>query len=156
MWTRLTGTSRFGKCLGVILRHTTHSQGKANRSESYLRQFQTSGDVRIPYISYRRTKTWSETLFRILAWFWWKMVNKEVDQFLRVFKHLQWVNSCAHESHQLLYKIESDTSFAVVLIDFWGPGGILDQYWSCKILTWLDYIKGFGIWSASGMKDITL
>ena len=95
------------------------------------------------------------TLFRILARFWWPMVNKEVYQFIRSCAHFQLINSCSHEAQQLLQTIESDTSFDVVFLDFWVPGGITDQDGSRKTLTCLDCMTGFWISAATGMKNIT-
>ena len=43
----------------------------------------------------------------------------------------------------------------MVLIDFWEPGDISDQYGSRNILTCLDCMTGFGLGVASGMKEIT-
>ena len=45
------------------------------------------------------------TLLRILARFWWPMVNKEIDQFIKAFSHCQLLNSCSHEAYQTLHTI---------------------------------------------------
>ena len=74
-------------------------------------------------------------LFRILARFWWPMVNTEVAQFIRACAYFQFVNSCYHKAHQLLQTIESDTPFDVVFLEFWEPGDISYQYGSSKTLT---------------------
>ena len=92
------------------------------------------------------------TLFRVLAQFWWPMVNNEVSKFIRACAHFQLVNACSHEAQQLLQMIDSDTPFDVVFIDFWKPGYILDQNGSLKILTFLDCMKGFGLAAATGTK----
>ena len=55
----------------------------------------------------------------------------------------------------MIHKIDSDTPFDVVFLDFWEPGGILYRYGYCKIQTYLDCMTVFGIGSASGMKEIT-
>ena len=83
------------------------------------------------------------------------LVNKEVAQFIRAFSHCQLVNSFYHEAQQLLQTIESDTPFVLVFLDFWGPGDTLYQDGSCKILTCLDCIIGFGVEAATVMKKIT-
>ena len=51
--------------------------------------------------------------------------------------------------------IESDTSFDVLFIDFWEPGGIPDRDGYCKILKCLDCMTGFGLGAAIGLKEIT-
>ena len=61
-------------------------------------------------------------LFRILAHFWWLMVNKEVAQFIRACTYFQLVNSCSHEAQQLLLTVESDTPFYVVFMEFGNQG----------------------------------
>ena len=65
------------------------------------------------------------------------------------------VNSCSHKEQQLLQTIKSDTAFDVVFLDFWEPGDIPDQDISRKILTSLDFMTGFGLAEATGMKYIT-
>ena len=95
------------------------------------------------------------TLCRILSRFLGPMVNKEVVQFIRAYTHCQFVNSCSHEAHQLLRNIESDTPFDVVFLDFWEPGDIPDRDRSRKILTCLDCMRGFGLGSAIGLREIT-
>ena len=57
-------------------------------------------------------------LFRILEQFWWTMVNKEVVQFIRAGEYFQLVNSCSNEAQQFLQKIDSDTPFDMVFLDF--------------------------------------
>ena len=64
-------------------------------------------------------------------------------------------NSCSHETQQLLQTIESNNPFDVVFIDFWEPGDIPDRYVSCKILTCLDCMKGFGLGAETELKEIT-
>ena len=96
-----------------------------------------------------------KTLFRIMAQFWWPMVNKEVDQFIRACAHCQLINSCSHKAQQLLPRIELDTSFDMVFLDFWEPGDIPDQDGYHKILTCLYCMTVFGIAAATGMKYIT-
>ena len=95
------------------------------------------------------------TLLITMAGFLCPMVNKEVVQFIRVYVHLQLVNSCSNEAHQMLHTIESDNPFDVAFIDFWEPGDIPDRYGYRKILTCLDRMKGFGIGASSVMKKIT-
>ena len=73
------------------------------------------------------------TLFRILARFWFPVVNKEVTHFIMACAHCQLVNSCSHEAQQLLQKIHSGTTFNVLFLDFWGPwrnprSGWISQY----------------------------
>ena len=96
------------------------------------------------------------TLFRILARFWWPMVKKEVDQFIRDCVHYQLVNSCSCEAKQLIQMIESDTPFDVVFLYSWETGDIQYWYGSCKILTCLYFMSVFGLGDATGMKKITL
>ena len=55
----------------------------------------------------------------------------------------------------MLQKIDSDTPFDVVFLNFWEPGDILDKYGSHKILTCLDCMTGFGIGADIGSKEIT-
>ena len=55
----------------------------------------------------------------------------------------------------MLHKIESDTPFDVVFLVFWGPGDIPDHDRSCKILTCLYCMIGFGIGEYIGLKEIT-
>ena len=57
-------------------------------------------------------------LLRILAHFWWTMVNKEVEQFIRACANFQLVNSCSNEAKQWIQTIESDTSFDMVFLEF--------------------------------------
>ena len=52
-------------------------------------------------------------------------------------------------------KIESDTPFDVAFINFWEPGDIPDRDGSCKILTYLDCMTGFGLGAAIGIDEIT-
>ena len=73
-------------------------------------------------------------------------------QFIGVCSHFQLVNSCSHDAQQLIQTIESDTPFGVVVLDFWGPEDIPDWYGSRKILSCLDFMTGFGIGAAIGMK----
>ena len=95
------------------------------------------------------------TLFRILARFWWPMVNKELAQFIRACVHCQLVNSCSHKSQKMLRTIESDTPFDVVFLNFWEIGDIPDRYGYLKILICLDSMTVFGLGAASGLKQIT-
>ena len=94
------------------------------------------------------------TLFRILAMFWWPMVNKEVAQFIRACAHFQLVYSLYHEAKQLLHAIESDAPFEVVLLEFWVPGYIPDCYGSRKIPTFLYCMTGFWLGLAIWLKEI--
>ena len=55
----------------------------------------------------------------------------------------------------MLQKIDSDTPFDVLFIDFWEPGEIPYQDESCKILTCLDCMTGFGLGAAIELKEIT-
>ena len=96
-----------------------------------------------------------KTLFRILALFWWPMVNREVAQFIRASANFLLENSCSHEANQLLQTIDSDNPFDVVFIDLWEPGDIPDWDGSLKILTCLDCMTGSGIGAATGLKEIT-
>ena len=95
------------------------------------------------------------TLFRVLAQFWWPMINKEVVQFIRAFAHCQLVNSFSHEAQQLLQTIDSDTPFDVVFLYFWEPGEIPYLDGSRRILKCLDFMTGFGLAAATGMKEVT-
>ena len=52
-------------------------------------------------------------LFMILAWFWWPIFNKEVAQFIRASAYVQLVNSCYHEAHHMIHRIDLDTQFDV-------------------------------------------
>ena len=72
------------------------------------------------------------------------MLNKEVDQFISARANGQFVNSCSNEAQQFLQTIESDTPFDVAFLDLWETGDIPDQDGSCKILTCLDCMTGFG------------
>ena len=87
-----------------------------------------------------------------MAWFWWSFVNKDVEQFIRAYENCQLVDSCSHESQQLLQTIESNTQFDMVFLDFWEPGVIPDWDKSRKILTCLGCMTGFGLVTAIGMK----
>ena len=40
-------------------------------------------------------------------------------------------------------------------MEFWEPGDVPDRYESCKILTCLYFMTGFGLAAAIGMKEIT-
>ena len=95
------------------------------------------------------------TLFRILAPFWWPVVNKEVAQFIISYAHCHLVNSCTHEAQQFLQTIESDTPQDVVFLEFWEPEDIPDWGGYQKILTCLYCMIGFGIGAATEMKKIT-
>ena len=55
----------------------------------------------------------------------------------------------------MLQTIDSDTPFDVVFLYFWETGD--NPYWdgSRKSLTCLDFITGFGIVAATGLKKIT-
>ena len=96
-----------------------------------------------------------ELFLRIMAWFWWPMVNKDLDQFIRACSHFQLVHLFSHKVKQLLQTIGSDTPFGVVFLDFWGPGGIPDRYGSRKILTCLGCMTGSGLRAATELKEIT-
>ena len=95
------------------------------------------------------------TLFSILAWFWWTMVNKEVSQFIRSCAHCQLVIPWYNEAQQFLQTIDSDIPFDVVFMYFWEPGDIPDQDGSRKILTCLDFMKIFRLGESIGLKEIT-
>ena len=56
----------------------------------------------------------------------------------------------------MLQKIESDTPFDVVFLDFWEPVDIPDRDGSRKILILLDCMTGLGIGAAIGPNKITL
>ena len=92
------------------------------------------------------------TLLRILAWFWWPMVNMEVAQFIRSCSHSQLVNSFSHEAQHFLQTIESDTPVDVVFLDFCETGDIPDCDGSYKILTLLDCMTIFGLGADTGLK----
>ena len=94
-------------------------------------------------------------LFRILARFWWPIINKEVARFIRACAHCQLVNLFSREAQQLLQTVELDTPFEVVFIDFWETWDI--PYWdgSHKILTCLYCMTGLGIGASIGLKGIT-
>ena len=62
-------------------------------------------------------------LFRILALFWWPIVNREVAQLISAFAHCQLVNSCFCEAQKMIPIIESDTPFDVIFIYFGGSRG---------------------------------
>ena len=85
------------------------------------------------------------TLFRILSWFWWPLVNKYLAMFMRACAHCQLVHSCYRQAQQLLQTNESYTPFDVVFLDFWGPGDIPDRGGYRNILTCLDFMIGFGL-----------
>ena len=78
------------------------------------------------------------TPLRILARFWWPIVNKKVDYFIRACAYFQLVNSSSHKAHQLLHTIDSDTPLDVVFLYFWERGDIPYRDGSHKILTHLD------------------
>ena len=82
------------------------------------------------------------------------MVNKEVAQFIRYFAYLQLVNSVSHEAHYILHKIELDTPFEVVFLDFWYIGGIPDWDRPKKVITLWDCMTVYGIVSSSLTKEI--
>ena len=88
----------------------------------------------------------------MLAWFWWPMVNKEVDQFIRACKHLQLLNSYSREAQNFLHTIESDTPFDVVFLDFWETGYIQDWDGYRMILKCLDCVIGFGLGAYIGLR----
>ena len=69
------------------------------------------------------------TLFRILAQFWWVMVNKEVAQLIRACAHFQMENSCSHESYQMLHTIDSYKPRVVVFLYFREPWGHPRSVW---------------------------
>ena len=94
------------------------------------------------------------TLFRIMAWFWWKMFNKEVEQFIRAREHFKFVKFMPHWVQNMLHTIDSDKPFDVVFLDFWKPGDIPDWHGSRKILTCLDYMTVFGLAAATLMIEI--
>ena len=87
-----------------------------------------------------------------MAWFWWKMFNKEVEQFIRAREHFKFVKFMPHWVQNMLHTIDSDNPFDVVFLDFWEPGDIPDQDGYRKILTCLDCMTGFGIVAATGLK----
>ena len=78
----------------------------------------------------------------ILTWFWWKIVNNEVAQFITACTHFQLVKSCSHEAHHLIHIIESDTLFDVVFLDFLETGYITYQDGYLNILTFLNFMTG--------------
>ena len=55
----------------------------------------------------------------------------------------------------MLHTIDSDTPLDIVFIDFWETVEIPYWYGSRKIITFLDCMKGFGLVSASRLKEIT-
>ena len=73
------------------------------------------------------------------------MFNKEVYQYIRACTHLQLVNSCYHEAHEMLHTIYPDTPFYVVFLDFWEPWDIPDWDGYRNIITCLDFMTGFGL-----------
>ena len=54
----------------------------------------------------------------------------------------------------MIHTIESDTPFDVILPDFWELEDIPDRYESCKNMKRLNCIKGFGLVSSNGLKEI--
>ena len=82
------------------------------------------------------------------------MVNKKVDQFIRACTHFQLVNSCFCEAKHMLCKIDYDTPFDVVLLDFCEPKYIPDQDIFHKTLVCQYFMIGFGLLSSSGLKEI--
>ena len=55
----------------------------------------------------------------------------------------------------MLHTIDLDTPFDVVFLDFWVPGYIPYRDGSRNISTCMDFMIGFGISAATGMKEIT-
>ena len=53
-------------------------------------------------------------IFRILVWFLWPMVNKEVNHFIRACTFWKLVNSLSREAQQMIHTIELDTRIGVV------------------------------------------
>ena len=85
------------------------------------------------------------TLFRIMAWFWCPMVNKDTAHFITACAHCKLVNSFSPEAQQFLQTIESDTPFDEVFIDFWEPRDIPDRDGYRNILTYLDCLTVCGL-----------
>ena len=50
------------------------------------------------------------------------MINKEVAQFIKAYKHLKLVNSCYNEAHQMIHTIESHIPFENLFPDFGNQG----------------------------------
>ena len=49
-------------------------------------------------------------------------------QYIIDSAHFQLVDLLSHESQELIHTIDYDTTFDVVLVDFWEPSYIPDEY----------------------------
>ena len=76
----------------------------------------------------------------------------EVAQSIRSYVSYQFVNSCYHEAHQLIFTIESYTTYVLLLLDFWEPGNIPDRYGFRKIMICLDCMIWLGLGESSELK----
>ena len=76
----------------------------------------------------------------------------EVTQFIISCAHSQLLSSLSRESQKMLHRIDSDTPFYVVFLDFWEPGYIPDKDVSHNIITCLDCTAEFWLGLSSGMK----
>ena len=92
------------------------------------------------------------TLFRIMAQFWFPLVNKYVAQFIIACAYFQLVHPCSRWAQHMLHKIESDAPFAVVFLDFWESGYIPDRGVYFSILPCLYCMTRFMVGAASRLK----